>query len=207
MRLSWKRSASYPSRRFRGSSRRATSRRDPACRSSSSAVTHLSGGGVHLNRRVARGDAANDSCGCAWHRRPRPSAPSKARDGGWLGCFSSDWLARSERSVATASGCGRGRTFGTSFPYGTFAVNVAGCFLIALIGQLAVATTLIPPTLRLTLMTGFMGGAHDVLELQLRDHQSATRPGVGLGLRKRGHDLEHLLHRWDARLDPGDTAR
>ena len=51
-----------------------------------------------------------------------------------------------------------GRTFGTSIPYGTFVVNVAGCFLIALIGQLAVATTLIPPTLRLTLMTGFMGG-------------------------------------------------
>ena len=51
-----------------------------------------------------------------------------------------------------------GRALGTAFPYGTLAVNVAGCFLIALIAQLAVSTALISPTLRLTLTTGFMGG-------------------------------------------------
>ena|SRR5258708_24561642 len=51
-----------------------------------------------------------------------------------------------------------GRTLGTGFPYGTFIVNVAGCFLIALVAQLAISTTLISPTLRLTLTTGFMGG-------------------------------------------------
>jgi CrcB protein len=51
-----------------------------------------------------------------------------------------------------------GRTLGTAFPYGTLIVNVTGCFLIALIGQLALQTTLISPTLRLTLTTGFMGG-------------------------------------------------
>ena len=51
-----------------------------------------------------------------------------------------------------------GRTLGTGFPYGTLAVNVVGCFLIALIAEIAVTTTLISPTLRLTLMTGFMGG-------------------------------------------------
>jgi fluoride exporter len=51
-----------------------------------------------------------------------------------------------------------GRTLGTSFPYGTFIVNVSGCFLIALVSQLAMSTTLISPTLRLTLTTGFMGG-------------------------------------------------
>jgi CrcB protein len=51
-----------------------------------------------------------------------------------------------------------GRTFGTGFPYGTLLVNIVGCFLIALIAQLAVSTTLIAPTLRLTLMTGFVGG-------------------------------------------------
>lgn len=33
-----------------------------------------------------------------------------------------------------------------------------GCFLIALVSQLALSTTLISPTLRLTLTTGFMGG-------------------------------------------------
>jgi CrcB protein len=47
---------------------------------------------------------------------------------------------------------------GASFPYGTLVVNVVGCFLIALVAELAISTTLISPTMRLTLMTGFMGG-------------------------------------------------
>ena len=51
-----------------------------------------------------------------------------------------------------------GKTLGTAFPFGTLAVNVAGCFLISLIAQIAVSTTLISPTLRLTLTTGFIGG-------------------------------------------------
>src|SRR5262249_36210422 len=48
--------------------------------------------------------------------------------------------------------------FGTAFPYGTLIVNICGSFLIALVSQLAISTTLISPTLRLTLTTGFMGG-------------------------------------------------
>lgn len=51
-----------------------------------------------------------------------------------------------------------GKALGADFPYGTFIVNVAGCFLIAFVSQLALSTTLISPTLRLTLTTGFMGG-------------------------------------------------
>jgi CrcB protein len=47
---------------------------------------------------------------------------------------------------------------GATFPWGTFIVNVAGCFLIALISELAISTTKISPTMRLTLTTGFMGG-------------------------------------------------
>jgi len=50
------------------------------------------------------------------------------------------------------------KSLGTGFPYGTLIVNVVGCFLIALIFQISLSTDLIPPTLRLTLTTGFMGG-------------------------------------------------
>jgi len=50
-----------------------------------------------------------------------------------------------------------GRALGAGFPFGTLIVNVAGCFLIALVAELA-AASVISPTLRLTLMTGFMGG-------------------------------------------------
>jgi CrcB protein len=51
-----------------------------------------------------------------------------------------------------------GRFLGAGFPYGTLIVNIVGCFLIAAIAHISFATTLISPTLRITLMTGFMGG-------------------------------------------------
>jgi CrcB protein len=50
-----------------------------------------------------------------------------------------------------------GRALGAGFPYGTLIVNVAGCFLIALVYELALSG-LVSPTLRITLTTGFMGG-------------------------------------------------
>jgi fluoride exporter len=50
------------------------------------------------------------------------------------------------------------KALGTGFPYGTLMVNVAGCFFITLVAHTALATTLVSPTMRLTLMTGFMGG-------------------------------------------------
>jgi CrcB protein len=48
--------------------------------------------------------------------------------------------------------------FGTAFPYGTLMVNVAGCFLIAAVLQVALNVVSFPPTLRLALTTGFLGG-------------------------------------------------
>jgi CrcB protein len=48
--------------------------------------------------------------------------------------------------------------FGASFPYGTLTVNVAGCFCIGLIMQIALNAAAFPPTLRLALTAGFMGG-------------------------------------------------
>lgn len=50
------------------------------------------------------------------------------------------------------------RTAGDGFPYGTLAVNLIGSFLLAAILQLAFLTGSVPPTLRLALTTGLMGG-------------------------------------------------
>lgn len=48
--------------------------------------------------------------------------------------------------------------FGSAFPYGTLIVNVAGCFLIAVVMQTAMNIASFPPTVRLALSTGFLGG-------------------------------------------------
>lgn len=47
---------------------------------------------------------------------------------------------------------------GKGFPYGTLAVNVAGAFLIGLIMEFGLRTTLIPQELRVGLTIGFLGG-------------------------------------------------
>lgn len=47
---------------------------------------------------------------------------------------------------------------GRSFPYGTFAVNIFGAYLIGLIMELGLRSTFITGTLRLGLTVGFLGG-------------------------------------------------
>jgi fluoride exporter len=44
------------------------------------------------------------------------------------------------------------------FPYATLMVNVAGCFLIGLLGGLAENTQLISPEIQLFLIVGLLGG-------------------------------------------------
>lgn len=47
---------------------------------------------------------------------------------------------------------------GRSFPYGTFVVNIVGAFIIGLLMEFGLRSTLIPPTLRMGLTVGFLGG-------------------------------------------------
>jgi CrcB protein len=47
---------------------------------------------------------------------------------------------------------------GPGFPWGTFAVNVAGCFAIGVLATLADEHAWISPSARLLLVTGLLGG-------------------------------------------------
>jgi CrcB protein len=50
------------------------------------------------------------------------------------------------------------RAMGSIVPAGTLAVNVVGSYLIALLMYLATTTEMIPPTARVFLTTGILGG-------------------------------------------------
>ncbi len=50
------------------------------------------------------------------------------------------------------------RALGASFPYGTLAVNVSGSMLVAVFMYLGVELASIPPSIRLALTTGVLGG-------------------------------------------------
>jgi fluoride exporter len=47
---------------------------------------------------------------------------------------------------------------GTTFPYGTLAVNLTGCFVLGLLGQLTLNRMMISPDWRAALTIGFFGG-------------------------------------------------
>jgi len=47
---------------------------------------------------------------------------------------------------------------GGTFPYGTLAINLSGCFLLGLIGQLTLNRMIIPPDWRVAIAVGFFGG-------------------------------------------------
>jgi len=46
----------------------------------------------------------------------------------------------------------------SAFPWGTFFVNIAGCFLLGIIYAIAERSSLLTPQIRLLLVTGFCGG-------------------------------------------------
>ncbi len=82
-----------------------------------------------------------------------------------------------------------GKNLGVAFPYGTFIVNVTGCFLIALVSQLALSTTLVSPTLRLTLTTGFMGGLTTYSSFNYETTNLLRERGFSAGLTNLGLTL------------------
>lgn len=47
---------------------------------------------------------------------------------------------------------------GRAFPYGTFAVNIIGAYMIGFIMEIGLRSTFIPDSLRLGLTVGFLGG-------------------------------------------------
>lgn len=48
--------------------------------------------------------------------------------------------------------------FGRAFPYGTLAVNIVGAYLIGMIMEIGLRSTILPDTLRIGLTVGFLGG-------------------------------------------------
>jgi CrcB protein len=47
---------------------------------------------------------------------------------------------------------------GSTFPYGTLLINLTGCFLLGLIGQLTLNRIIVPPEWRMAIAIGFFGG-------------------------------------------------
>jgi len=75
----------------------------------------------------------------------------------------------------------------SSFPWGTFAVNATGSFVIGVVLSLALERALVSPALRLLLVTGVLGGyttfsafSFETLQL-LRDGQWPAAFGYALG--------------------------
>lgn len=67
--------------------------------------------------------------------------------GGFIGTVARYYLSKSVQQV-----------FLSSFPYGTFIVNITGCFLIGLIFGIAEKGTWLTPETRLFLTVGICGG-------------------------------------------------
>jgi len=67
--------------------------------------------------------------------------------GGFLGSISRFLVSRFMQS-----------SFSSAFPYGTFAVNIAGCFLIGLIFGISEKSSLLTSGWKLFLAVGFCGG-------------------------------------------------
>ena len=50
------------------------------------------------------------------------------------------------------------RRVGSTFPFGTLAVNLIGCFLLGVVMQVALSSRLLPPDVRIVVAIGLLGG-------------------------------------------------
>lgn len=66
---------------------------------------------------------------------------------GALGCLARYWLSGATYDL-----------LGKNFPYGTLAVNLLGAFLIGLIMEFSLHSSIVPQNLRVALTIGFLGG-------------------------------------------------
>ena len=71
------------------------------------------------------------------------------------------------------------RACGAAFPYGTFVVNMSGCFLMGLLAVVADGRRGLSPEARLLLMTGFCG-AYTTFSTFVLETFTLMRDGNGL---------------------------
>ena len=100
------------------------------------------------------------------------------------------------------------RVSGPAFPWGTLAVNLIGSFLLGAIMEVGLATGFLPPTLRLTLATGLMGGfttysSFNYETLQYLRSDSWLLASVNVGATVMGCLAAGILGIWTGRLLAG----
>jgi CrcB protein len=99
---------------------------------------------------------------------------------------------------------GAQRAFGNAWPWGTLAVNLAGCLLMGALMHTALSTASIGPTLRFALGTGFLGGlttysAFDWEATAMVRSGAHARAALYLGVTVVGCFLAGLIGVWAAR--------
>lgn len=80
-------------------------------------------------------------------------------------------------------GMGIHQVWGTAMPYGTFMVNVSGCFAMGLLATLSLGRVIqISPDLRLLLLTGFCGSYTTFSSYELESAKLFVQGNLAAGL-------------------------
>ncbi len=79
-------------------------------------------------------------------------------------------------------GLASSRLFGPGFYWGTFIANMVGCFLIGVLFSLSGRWTFLSPSVRLLLMTGFLGALTTFSTYALETVAAARTGNLGIAL-------------------------